>query len=99
MSPRMLRPAATFAVASTLALGLLFGACGGDDDDGGDSADQALIDAMVSEGATEEQARCFIDELGDDADRIYGADEDDLSEEDLERALQAFQDCGAFEEE
>ena len=45
------------SVASGLAVvALLAGACG-DDDGGGGSDNQAAIDAMVAEGATEDEAR------------------------------------------
>lgn len=90
---RFMKLAAMVALAGAVA------ACGGDDDSEADDPDvQELIDAMVSEGATTEQARCFIDELGfDDAERIYGADDADLSEDDMNSALAAFEACGAME--
>lgn len=59
-------------------------ACGG-----GDSANDDLVEQLVAEGATEEQARCFVDELGDDADRLMEADEDEISDEDAEKLIAA----------
>lgn len=76
-------------------LGLVVGACGDDDDGGGEN--EELVQAMVSEGATEEQARCFVDELGDDAERMFSAADDELSEDDQEALFSALEECGAFE--
>lgn len=79
-------------LAGGLLLAVALMACG---DDGGSASasTQELINMMVSEGATEEEARCFVDELGDAAERLFGASEDDLSEEDQARLLEALMEC------
>ena len=77
------------AAMIVMAVGLV--GCGGDDDDA--KINQDLVDAMVSEGATEEEARCFIEEVGSDAERIFNAEDEDLSEEDLEKVLNAVEAC------
>lgn len=78
------------AMAALLVMALGLVACG--DDDGGE-INQDLVDAMVSEGATEEEARCFIEEVGSDAERIFLASDDELSEDDLEKVLDAVEAC------
>lgn len=79
-------------VATAALLVMAVGLVGCSDDDG--EIDQELVDAMVSEGATEEEARCFIEEVGNDAERIFNAADEDLSEEDLENVLNALEACG-----
>jgi hypothetical protein len=89
-----MRVRAVAAAAALPALVLAGAACGSDDDGGADGGDrQELVDSMVSEGATEDQARCFVDELGDDAERLYTAADAELSEEDLSRIAEAFRTC------
>jgi hypothetical protein len=77
-------------------MAMALAACG---DDGGGESDadaDAVIDAMVSEGATEDEARCFVEEIGsaDDAERLFTADDEDLSEGDLARLVEALTACG-----
>lgn len=84
------------ALAGAAVLAITFAACGDDDDDdSGGSANDELIAAMVSEGATDAEARCFVDEVGDDAERLFTAADEDLSEEDEATLLAAFQACAA----
>jgi len=90
MVSRILR--LVFVAAGIVLLTFALTACGGDD--GGSEVDQALLDTMVAEGATEEQARCFLSELGDDAERLFAAEDEDLSEDDQEKLLDAFEECG-----
>lgn len=87
--------------SAVAAVVMLAAACGDDDDSAADDpARQDLVDAMVSEGASEDEANCFIDELGlDDAERIYGADEADLSEDDMDKTLSAFEECSSSDDE
>lgn len=103
---RIPRPVAVLGAALLMCT---FAACGDDDDNGGSgrssgsgsgsssassSSDSDLIDAMVSEGATEEEARCFVEALGDDAERLFGTPDDaDLSEEDQDDLLAALEAC------
>jgi polyhydroxyalkanoate synthesis regulator phasin len=92
--PNFFRVVLITSAVFTLTVGLT--ACG-DDDEGGSSNAQALIDAMVSEGAPEEEARCLVDELGDDAERLWTSDDADLSEEDMEKFEEALKECGIIE--
>lgn len=88
-TPR-LRVAAAAAVALAA---LLVSACGSSE--GGVSGDtrQKLIDAMVSEGATQENAECLVDELGGDAERLWTTADADLTDEDTEKFTAAAQKC------
>lgn len=82
------------AVVTVAVIGLT--ACGDDDDSsGGDDAGRdELIESMVSEGAPRQEAECFVDELGvEDAERIFGSEDDDLSDADIERASEALEAC------
>ena len=79
-------------LASVVLLAGALVACG-DDDGGGSASNQALIDAMVSEGASADEARCFVEELGDAAERLFSAEEEDLSDEDRDRLLAALEEC------
>lgn len=75
---------------------LVFGAvaCGDDGDSGGGDAevDQELVDTLMSEGATREEAECFIGALGDDAELMIGADEPE-DQETADRLLEAVTEC------
>lgn len=83
----------TTAVTALAAGGLLLAACGSDD--GTSEADREVIDALVDEGATEEEATCFVDALGaDTVEKFIHADEDSVSADDQEAALAALDDCG-----
>ena len=86
------------SVAGLLVLGVA--GCGDDDDDGGNGGgdNDELIDQMVAEGATREEAECVVDELGDDAERLLTMDEDeDPDPEDLVKFLEAISECGIGE--
>lgn len=77
--------------ALVLALGLLLAACGG----GSDSS--ALVDAFVEQGATAEEAQCFVDAVGDEqaqliVDNIDAADAPEGI--DVEAVTNALIECG-----
>lgn len=55
---------------------------------------EELVRAMVSEGATEEVANCFIDEVGvDGTKRIRASEDSELSESDMTTIERALQKC------
>ena len=79
-------------IAAAAAIGALaLAGCGGGGSD--DSTRQEIVDSMVSEGATEEQANCFVDELGDDAQRLYEMEDDEATEEDMTQVIEAMSEC------
>lgn len=85
------------ALLGAALLALPLAACGkddgGDGDDAGGSVDeQQLIDQLMANGADEEEARCVIDQLGEDAERLIMAT-DDLAGEDQELAEAAMLEC------
>ncbi|MEX0783695.1 MAG: hypothetical protein WD557_13705 [Dehalococcoidia bacterium] len=67
--------------------GLVAAACGGD------PSNDEIVDRLVDEGLSEDQATCMVDELGDDAGRLFGADEDEISDEDAEKLFGAVFSC------
>ena len=77
--------------AALLALGLMLAACGGDD--GGSS----LVDTFVEQGATQEEAECFIEAVGDEQAQLI-VDNIDAEEApegiDVEVLTNALIDCG-----
>ena len=79
-------------IAAAAAIGALaLAGCGGGGSD--DSTRQEIVDSRVSEGATEEQANCFVDELGDDAQRLYEMEDDEATEEDMTQVIEAMSEC------
>ena len=87
MRSLMKRTAAPAALAAALALTL--GACGGDD------YDSELIDALKAVGASQEEAECFVDELGEDgAQEFIDQGDQEPDPEDLEKFLAALDECG-----
>ena len=72
---------------------LFISACGSSGGGTSDDTRQKLIDAMVSEGATQENAECLVNELGDDAERPWTTEDADLSDEDTEKFTAAAQKC------
>lgn len=81
-------------VAGAAVGALLLAGCGGDDDDRSEK-EQEVIDALVDEGATEDDAGCFVDALGADrVERFISASDDEVSAEDQAEALEALQECG-----
>ena len=80
------------AAALCLAFVLGAGACGDDGgDEGGGEVDQELVDLLMEEGATQEEAECYIRNLGDDAEMIASGEEPDPEEQD--RIVEAVQGC------
>jgi hypothetical protein len=81
-------------MATGAALGIVTLAGCGSDGAGSGAEREQLVQAMVSEGATETQADCFIDRVGeDDAQRIFEADDAELSESDMEAIERALAAC------
>lgn len=88
-----IRQLALLPLLSLSLLGLALAGCGGDDDSGGDN--EELVSALVSEGATEEEARCFVDELGADAtQKFITAADAEFSEDELQDVFDALEACG-----
>jgi hypothetical protein len=81
------RRSLVLAVGALSLLALLAGACGGEPSDG------EIVDELVDQGLTEDQAECMVDELGDDAGRLFTADEDAITEEDGEKLFGAIFSC------
>lgn len=82
---RTLTKAAALAAALTFTLT----ACGGDD------YDEDVIDAIKSLGATQEEAECFIDELGEsDAKKFLDVADSDAEPADAEKYIKALDKCG-----
>ena len=84
-------------LAGLIAIGLLLGAaaCGGDDDDIGDTSEisSELVNTL---GLSDEQAQCVIDELGSDASVILELADEDFtpSEDDVVALDRAGDECG-----
>jgi hypothetical protein len=75
-----------------LSLGLVFVACGGDSLSAAER--QELKAELMADGLSEREADCFIDELGGDAKRLWEMDdEEDMSERDFAKLLEAFIKC------
>ena len=75
--------------ALVLALGLLLTACGGGGSD--------LVQTFVDEGATQEEAECFVDAVGDDQAQLLvdNIDADEPPEGiDIEVLTNALVECG-----
>lgn len=74
-----------------LALTMLLAACGG----GG--ANQELIDALEAQGATAEQAECFVDAVGEEQAQLF-ADNIEADEPpegiDIQAITEAVAECG-----
>lgn len=56
---------------------------------------EAVIAAMISEGAPPEQARCVVEKLGTEAERIFTAADQDLTEADIQLLTTALETCAA----
>lgn len=52
-----------------------------------------VADAMIAEGAPAALANCMVEQLGDDAERLFMASDDELSEEDTTRLVVALESC------
>jgi hypothetical protein len=78
----------TTLAAIGAALTLTLAACG-------DDYDQDQVDALKAQGASQKQAECLIDELGDDTDKIFEEDAPDNATE----ILAAIERCGVDEDE
>jgi len=79
----------TKVAVAAAALTLTLTACGGDD------YDEDTVDALKALGASQEEAECFIDELGeDDAKKFLEASDGEVAPEDSEKYLAALDECG-----
>lgn len=75
---------------------VLVTACGGNDSASGSldgDTREKLIDAMVSEGGTRENAECLVDALGSDAEKLWSMDEANMTEEQQETFFGAAEKC------
>lgn len=52
-----------------------------------------IAEVMIGEGAAPAQAACIVEKLGDDARRIFTAEDEDLSDEDEQIFLAAMDAC------
>lgn len=87
MRPRIRRTAGPAAIVAVLALTLT--ACG-------DDYDSDLVDDLKGRGASEKEAKCFIDELGEDKARDFVklGDADEPDPDALGDYLEALEECG-----
>ena len=83
LTTRLAAPAAMAAV-----LLLTLGACG-------DDYDEDVVNALKATGATQEEAECVIDELGEgDAKKFVEAMDDESAPADAEKFIAALDECG-----
>lgn len=57
-----------------------------------------VAEAMVSEGAPPAQAGCIVEKLGADAKRIFTAEDEDLTEDDVQLFTAAMDACSDVDE-
>jgi len=55
--------------------------------------DGGVADAMIAEGAPAAMAKCMVAQLGDDAERLFTASDDELSEGDTATLVAALEAC------
>lgn len=55
--------------------------------------DSDVAAAMIAEGAPAAMANCMVDQLGDDAERLFSASDDELSEDDTATLVAALEAC------
>ena len=89
----VLRRLVVTAVAAVTTLSACGGGGGAEEAGVDDATRQKLIDAMVSEGAPKENAECIVDGLGNDAERLWTADDADLSDEEKDRFTAVVEKC------
>ena len=85
---RSLTTRAAAPAALVAALVLTLGACG-------DDYESELVDALKATGASQEEAECVIDELGEgDAKKFIESIDADSEPDDAEKFLAALDECG-----
>lgn len=60
--------------------------------------DSDVADAMIAEGAPAAMAKCMVGQLGDDAERLFSASDDELSDEDTATLVAALEACSDVDE-
>ncbi|MCK0150689.1 hypothetical protein MWU54_11685 [Marivita sp. S6314] len=55
--------------------------------------DNDVVAAMIAEGAPAAMANCMVEQLGDDAERLFTASDDELTEADTETLMAALEAC------
>ncbi len=55
--------------------------------------DSSVADAMIAEGAPAAMANCLVEQLGDDAERLFTASDDELTEDDTATLVAALEAC------
>jgi hypothetical protein len=55
--------------------------------------DSDVAEAMIAEGAPAAMAKCMVGKLGDDAERLFSASDDELSDEDTATLVAALEAC------
>lgn len=60
--------------------------------------DSSVVDAMIAEGAPVAMANCMVEQLGDDAERLFTASDDELTDEDTATLVAALDACSDVDE-
>lgn len=81
------------ATLGVLSFSVVAAACGDDEI----SRDEAIKTMTEGDVMTEEQAGCVWDDLGDDAGKFLGQDNDDASDEDVQRLTESMSKCMGLE--
>jgi len=55
--------------------------------------DSGVADAMIAEGAPAAMAKCMVAQLGDDAERLFTASDDELTDDDTATLVAALEAC------
>lgn len=55
--------------------------------------DSGVADAMIAEGAPAAMAKCMVEQLGNDAERLFTASDDELTEDDTAALVAALEAC------
>lgn len=55
--------------------------------------DSDVAAAMIAEGAPAAMANCMVDQLGEDAERLFSASDDELSDDDTATLVAALEAC------
>lgn len=76
-----------------LGLALPLAGCGDDSGELSEAERDELVETLVAEGASRDEAECFVDELEGDLGRLINSDEAELSEDDAKALTAALTKC------